>query len=201
MGGSRSSSLQRVCVFCGSSPGADPRFMAAAKEVGSTLATHGIELVYGGANVGLMGALADSAMAAGGKVIGVMPRHLVGFEVAHTGLADLRIVDSMHERKALMAELSDAFIALPGGFGTLEETFEIVTWRQLGLHAKPVGLLNVAGYFDSLVSFLDRMVDERLLSPENRALLEVSESVGQLLDAFARVPPPGGQKWLDRDKT
>ncbi len=176
--------------------------MAAAREVGRTLAERELVLVYGGAKVGMMGALADAAMDAGGHVTGVMPRNLISYEIAHSGLPDLRIVESMHERKALMADLADAFVVLPGGFGTLEETFEIVTWRQLGLHNKPIGLLNVSGYFDPLVAFMDRMVGLRLLSPENRALLSVGASIEALLDGFAANPPPlPGGKWLDRETT
>src|ERR1043165_174167 len=145
--------FRRVCVFCGSSPGARPEYRQAAEAMGRLLASRRIGLVYGGGNVGLMGLLADAALSAGGEVIGVIPRHLDAREVAHRGLPDLRVVASMHERKALMADLSDAFIALPGGLGTLEEMFEILTWAQLGLHRKPCGLLNVLGYFDRLLSF------------------------------------------------
>ena len=199
--GSTSSRLKRVCVFSGSSPGNDPRFVEAARELGAALAQRGVELVYGGANVGLMGAMANAVLEGGGHVIGVIPRHLVDFEVAHTGIPDLRIVESMHERKALMAELSDAFLALPGGFGTLEETFEVLTWRQLGLHQKPVVILNTGGYFDALVAFLEHMVKSRLLSPENRALLGVETSIDALFAALEREAAEGGAKWLDRDLT
>lgn len=199
--GSSSSRLRRVAVFCGSSPGDGPGYREAAQELGRLLVARGIELVYGGASVGLMGALADSVIEAGGKVTGVIPRHLVEFEVAHGGIDDLRIVDSMHERKALMAELSDAFITLPGGFGTLEETFEVLTWRQLGLHHKPVGLLNVAGYFDALNVFLDQMVAKRFLSAENRSLIAVEAGATLLLDRMERSQPTTGTKWIDREKT
>ncbi|MBK6560630.1 MAG: TIGR00730 family Rossman fold protein [Dehalococcoidia bacterium] len=193
--------MKRVCVFAGSSPGNDPRFLDAARELGAALAQRGVELVYGGANVGLMGAMANAVLEGGGHVIGVIPRHLLDLEVAHTGIPDLRIVESMHERKALMAELSDAFIALPGGFGTLEETFEVLTWRQLGLHQKPVVILNAGGYFDALVAFLEHMVKRRLLSPENRALLSVETSIEAMFAALEREATEGGGKWLDRDLT
>ncbi|WP_343388135.1 TIGR00730 family Rossman fold protein [Candidatus Amarobacter glycogenicus] len=200
-GGSTSNPLKRVCVFAGSSPGNDPRFLDAARELGAALAQRGVELVYGGANVGLMGAMANAVLEGGGHVIGVIPRHLLDFEVAHTGIPDLRIVESMHERKALMAELSDAFVALPGGFGTLEETFEVLTWRQLGLHQKPVVILNAGGYFDALVAFLEHMVKRRLLSPENHALLSVETSIEEMFAALEREATEGGGKWLDRDLT
>lgn len=157
--------------------------------------------MYGGANVGLMGAMANAVLEGGGHVIGVIPRHLLDFEVAHTGIPDLRIVESMHDRKALMAELSDAFVALPGGFGTLEETFEVLTWRQLGLHQKPVVILNAGGYFDALVAFLEHMVKRRLLSPENHALLSVETSIEEMFAALEREATEGGGKWLDRDLT
>ncbi|MBK8559809.1 MAG: TIGR00730 family Rossman fold protein [Dehalococcoidia bacterium] len=193
--------MKRVCVFAGSSPGNDPRFLGAARELGAALAQRGVELVYGGANVGLMGAMANAVLEGGGHVIGVIPRHLLDFEVAHTGIPDLRIVESMHDRKALMAELSDAFVALPGGFGTLEETFEVLTWRQLGLHQKPVVILNAGGYFDALVAFLEHMVKRRLLSPENHALLSVETSIEEMFAALEREATEGGGKWLDRDLT
>ena len=200
-GGSTSNRLKRVCVFAGSSPGNDPRFLDAARELGAALAQRGVELVYGGANVGLMGAMANAVLEGGGHVTGVIPRHLLDLEVAHTGIPDLRIVESMHDRKALMAELSDAFVALPGGFGTLEETFEVLTWRQLGLHQKPVVILNAGGYFDALVAFLEHMVKRRLLSPENHALLSVETSIEEMFAALEREATEGGGKWLDRDLT
>jgi uncharacterized protein (TIGR00730 family) len=163
--------LNSLCVFCGSNPGVDLSFLASAKEVGRLLASQGRRLVYGGGRIGLMGAVADAAIAEGGEVIGVIPRSLLEKEVAHLGLSDLRVVASMHERKATMAELSDGFIALPGGIGTLEEFFEIWTWGQLGLHHKPFGLLNVAGFFDPLLAFLDQLADQRFLRPEHRGML------------------------------
>lgn len=190
--------LHRVCVFCGSSPGSDPAFAAAAVELGRVLAEHDLGLVYGGASVGLMGRLADAALAAGGEVIGVIPRALVDLEVAHRGLADLRVVGSMHERKALMAELSDAFIALPGGLGTLDELFEILTWAQLGLHHKPIGLLDVGGYFDPLLAFLDGAVRARFVAPEHRAMLLRAADPVALLDACRNYQAPAPFKWIDR---
>ena len=190
--------LQRVCVFCASSPGADPAFAAAAERLGRELAAQGLGLVYGGASVGLMGRLADATLAAGGEVIGVIPKAMVDLEVAHHGLADLRIVDSMHARKALMAELANAFIALPGGLGTLDELFEILTWAQLGLHSKPIGLLEVGGYFTPLLAFLDGAVDARFLAPGHRAMLLVANDPTALLAAFRAYQPPTPFKWLDR---
>jgi uncharacterized protein (TIGR00730 family) len=190
--------VKRVCVFSGSSPGADVAYRAAAVDLGHRLAERGIELVYGGASVGLMGAVADAAIEGGGHVIGVIPQSLVDHEIAHAGLGDLRVVDSMHERKALMAELSDAFVALPGGVGTLEELFEVYTWNQLGLHAKPLGLFNVRGYFDGLARFLDHAVAERFVTPKHRAMLLVGEDLGALLDGLDAWEAPHQPKWIDR---
>ena len=164
----------RYCVFCGSRPGVRPAYTAAAEELGRLLANRGIGLVYGGASVGLMGAIANAALAAGGEVIGVIPRDLVRREVAHTALGDLRVVDTMHQRKARMAELADGFLVLPGGYGTLEELLEIVTWAQLRLHAKPVILINTLGYWDGLLAFLDSAVAAGFLKPQNRALLHAA---------------------------
>jgi uncharacterized protein (TIGR00730 family) len=190
--------VKRVCVFSGSSPGADLAYRAAATDLGHRLAERGIELVYGGAAVGLMGTLADAVLEGGGHVIGVIPQPLVDREIAHPGLGDLRVVDSMHERKAVMAELADAFVALPGGVGTLEELFEVYTWNQLGLHAKPLGLFNVRGYFDGLARFLDHAVQERFVTREHRAMLLVSEDLDALLDGLAAWEPPAQPKWIDR---
>src|SRR6185295_4721603 len=190
--------MNRLCVFCGSSPGRDPIYLAAAAELGTFLAERRIGLVYGGAAIGLMGTVANAARAAGGEVIGVIPRALVELEVAHAGLADLRVVASMHERKAMMAELSDGFIALPGGLGTLEELFEVLTWGQLGLHQKPCGLLNVQGYFDGLLSFIDRCVDEGFLRLEHRSMVLVSDSPAVLLELLEDYEPPAVEKWIDR---
>ena len=190
--------LNRVCVFSGSSAGADLAYRAAATDLGHRLAEWGIELVYGGAHVGLMGAVADAALEAGGQVIGVIPQSLVDREIAHPGVGDLRIVDSMHERKAQMADLSDAFVALPGGVGTLEELFEVYTWNQLGLHAKPLGLFNVRGYFDGLARFLDHAVAERFVTEKHRAMLLVDEHLDALLDGLAGWQAPTQPKWIDR---
>jgi uncharacterized protein (TIGR00730 family) len=190
--------VKRVCVFSGSSPGADLAYRAAATDLGHRLAERGLELVYGGAHVGLMGTVADAAMEGGGRVIGVIPQPLVDREVAHPGLSDLRVVDSMHERKALMAELSDAFVALPGGVGTLEELFEVYTWNQLGLHAKPLGLFNVRGYYDGLARFLDHAVTERFVTPQHRAMLLVGEDLDELIDGLDRWQAPRQPKWIDR---
>jgi uncharacterized protein (TIGR00730 family) len=190
--------LRRVCVFCGSSDGARPEYRAAATALGETLAARGVGLVYGGAHVGLMGRVADACRAAGGEVTGVIPEGLIDAEVAHTGLDDLRIVESMHERKALMADLSDGFVALPGGFGTFEEFCEVVTWSQLGLHPvpKPCGLLDVAGYYAPLVALFDRGVDEGFIRPVHRGLVLAGDEPAALLDALATwTPPPVTRKW------
>jgi uncharacterized protein (TIGR00730 family) len=187
-----------LCVFCGSSPGARPAYREAARALGRALAEREIRLVYGGAAVGLMGALADAALESGGDVVGVIPEALVDMEVAHAGLPDLRVVASMHERKSLMAELSEGFVALPGGFGTFEEMFEILTWAQLGSHRKPCGVLDVEGYFGPLVALLDHAVEERFLKPAHRELLLVCEDPDELLDRFAVWSPPEVDKWLDR---
>jgi uncharacterized protein (TIGR00730 family) len=190
--------MRRICVFCGSSFGSRPEYRQAAAEVGALLARKGVGLVYGGSNVGLMGVVADTVLAAGGDVIGVIPEALVAKEVAHRGLADLRVVGSMHERKALMAELSSAFLALPGGFGTLEEFIEAVTWSQLGLHRKPCGLLNLCGFYDSLLALLDHAVDERFLRPENRALVLAETDAETLIDKLLSHQPPYVEKWIGR---
>jgi uncharacterized protein (TIGR00730 family) len=193
--------MKRICVFCGSNPGASPVYAETARALAEALAERGLGLVYGGGNVGLMGALADAALAAGAEVIGVIPHALVAREVAHRGLTELREVRSMHERKALMAELADGFIALPGGIGTLEEWFEIWTWAQLGLHAKPFGLLDVAGYYENLLRFLDHVVAERFLHPDHRSNLLVETDSGRLLDRMRAYVPPVIPKWIDRRET
>ena len=193
--------MKRVCVFCGSSPGAQPVYCESAREVGTLLARQGIGLVYGGAQVGVMGAVADGVLQAGGEVIGIIPRSLVRKEVAHAGLEDLRIVGSMHERKAQMAELADGFLALPGGCGTFEELFEILTWAQIGIHRKPIALLNVAHYYDPLLALLDHAVQERFVHPEHRRLLLTDTDPERLLDAMRRYSPPIAEKWMDRDET
>jgi uncharacterized protein (TIGR00730 family) len=190
--------MKRICVFCGSSPGARPEYAQAARQLGQALADRGIGLVYGGGRVGLMGEIADSVLEAGGEVIGVVPQGLVDKEVAFTELSDLRVVPSMHERKALMVELSDAFIALPGGLGTFEEFLEVLTWAQLSLHQKPCGLLNVAGYFAALMSFLDHAVDEQFIKTEHRSILLIDESSEALLDRIEAYQLPKVDKaaWI-----
>lgn len=190
--------MKRVLVFCGSSPGLRPEYVAAAEELGRLLADRELELVYGGASVGLMGAVADATLAAGGTAIGVIPNRLVEAEVAHAGLTKLHVVDTMHERKALMSELADGVIALPGGTGTLDELFELFTWSQLGLVRMPLGLLNVAGYWDPLLAFLEHAVAERFLRAEHYATLIVSLEPGALLDELAAYKPQALDKWLDR---
>ena len=189
--------MERLCVFSGSSPGAHPDYAGLAQELGRTLAEQGVGLVYGGASVGLMGTVADAVLGAGGEAVGVIPRALVEREIAHPGLSDLRVVDSMHERKALMAELSDGFVALPGGMGTLEELFEVYTWTQLGLHSKPLGLLDARSYYAQLVAFLDHAVAERFVAVEHREMLVVEQRAGALLEAFRRWRPPLRSKWID----
>lgn len=188
--------MKRVCVFCGSSPGARPEYLAAAKTLGSLLAAEGIGLVYGGAQVGLMGAVADAALARGGEVIGVIPKHLVSKEVAHHGLPDLRVVNSMHERKSLMAELSDGFIALPGGFGTFEEFCEVLTWSQLGLHQKATGLINVSGYYDPLLALFDAGLREQFIRPQHRSLVLSATDPQSLLTLMRNYQPLDLPKWL-----
>lgn len=189
--------IRRLCIFCGSSPGRDPAYSAAAAELGKLLAERRIGVVYGGASIGLMGTVADAAQAAGGEVIGVIPRALVEWEVAHTGLVDLRVVASMHERKALMAELSDGFIALPGGIGTLEELFEVWTWAQLGSHRKPCALLNVRAFYDPLLSFLDFVSGEGFLRPMHRNMLLVGKGPEELLAKMESYRAPPETKWID----
>ncbi len=182
--------LKRLCVFAGANAGAHDDYRAAAIDLGSELAKREITLVYGGASVGLMGAIADAVLQGGGEAIGVIPQALVEREVAHPGLSELRVVESMHARKALMGELSDAFLALPGGLGTLEELFEVATWRQLGLHAKPIGLLNVRGYYDRLDALLDHAVAEGFLETEHRRILHIDSDANLLLERFERSEIP-----------
>lgn len=193
--------MQKVCVFCGSRPGTDAAYAHAARTLGRTLAERGITLVYGGARVGLMGALADAAMKAGGEVVGVMPKALVEREISHTGLTELHIVGSMHERKALMAKLSDGFVALPGGTGTLEEFFEVLTWANLGEHRKPCGLLNVAGYFDPLLALFDHMAKQGFLTEQHRAMVLVGSEAAELLEAFSSYTPPSVPRWIGASET
>lgn len=188
--------MKRLCVFAGSSAGCQPEYQIAANDLGRALADRQIDLVYGGARVGLMGAVADSVLASGGQVVGVIPEALVAKEVAHQGLSDLRIVGSMHERKAVMEGLADGFIALPGGWGTLEEFFEVLTWGQLGLHRKPCGLLNARGYFNGLLSFLEHSITEGFVRSEYRAMVSVAQSPGALIDLLSAYEPPVVEKWL-----
>ncbi|MBF0288849.1 MAG: TIGR00730 family Rossman fold protein [SAR324 cluster bacterium] len=176
--------IQRLCVYCGSSPGKRTEYTEGAKQLANSLVEQGIGLVYGGGNVGIMGLLADAVMTQGGHTIGVIPTALLEKELAHQGLTELRVVNSMHERKALMAELADAFIALPGGLGTLDELFEILTWAQLGLHQKPCGLLNIHQYYDKLISFLDHMVSEEYVKGLHRSMLLVETEPQKLLERF-----------------
>ena len=190
--------MKRICVFAGSSRGAREDYAQAAERLARELVTRGYGVVFGGGRVGMMGVLADATLAAGGEVIGVIPKALLEKEVAHGGLTELRVVASMHERKAMMAELSEGFIALPGGLGTLEEFFEVLTWAQLGLHPKPCGLLNVSGYYDRLLEFLDLTVEERFVKSQHRALVITSTSPADLLERFATYRPPLVEKWIDR---
>ncbi len=193
--------MNSLCVFCGSRPGDDPGYAEAARHLGRTLAERHTTLVYGGGHVGLMGVVADAALEAGGAVVGVMPRALVEREIAHTGLTQLHVVGSMHERKALMANLSEGFVALPGGTGTLEELFEVFTWAQLGEHRKPCGLLNVARYYDPLLNVLDQMVARGFLSEKHRGMIVVEQGPERLLESFSRYEPPLVPKWISETET
>ena len=193
--------MKRVCVFCGSSAGRNPVYLDTARAMGKALVRRGIGLVYGGGRVGLMGAIADTVLSDGGEVIGCIPQPMVAREVAHHGVTELRVVHSMHERKATMAELSDAFIALPGGFGTIEEFCEIVTWAQLGLHEKPCGVLNVENYYDPLLALFDRGVADGFIYPINRRLVLEETDPERLLDLLAGYTPPRVEKWIVRDES
>ena len=193
--------MDRLCVFCGSNSGHDPAYGVLAAQLGRTLAQRRIGLVYGGGRVGLMGVLADATLAAGGEVIGVIPKALLDREVGHRGLTQLRVVDSMHARKALMVELADGFVALPGGIGTLEELFEVWTWAQLGMHRKPCGLLDVGGFFTPLVSFLDHVVATGFLRSTSRAMLAVAASPDELLAQFSAYEAPAVAKWVTPAET
>lgn len=193
--------MKRICVFCGSNNGLQAVYSEAAQTMGVVLSRRGIGVVYGGGSVGLMRVVADTVIKEGCEVIGVIPEALAIKEVAHQGLKDLRIVGSMHERKALMAELSDAFIALPGGYGTLEEFCEVLTWAQLGLHRKPCGILNVKGFYDPLLSFLDHAVSEGFVREVHRSLILVEQDPERLLDKLIDYQPPALDKWIDRDET
>lgn len=193
--------IKSICVYCGSSPGRLDAYATAARTLAASLVEQNIRLVYGGANVGIMGLLADTVLQLGGEVVGVIPEALVQKEVAHTGLTRLHVTQSMHERKTLMAELSDGFIALPGGIGTLEELFEVWTWAQLGFHNKPCGLLNIEGYFDSLALFLDHAVAEQFVKQPHRSMLIVERDPETILERFRNYTPPVVGKWLDKKCT
>ena len=190
--------LRSICLFCGSSPGVDPAFKLAAATLGTTLAHNNIRLIYGGGHVGLMGVAADACLAAGGEVVGVIPRKLMEKEVGHAGLTQMHVVETMHERKALMTDLCDGFIALPGGYGTLDELFEALTWQQLAYHLLPVGVLNVSGFFDHLIHFLDHARDQRLLRNAHRDSLIVDTDLTALIARMRGFVPPNNEKWLDR---
>jgi hypothetical protein len=192
--------LKRICVYLGSNPGNNPAYVAAAEAVGRELAARGIGLVYGGSSTGLMGRLADACLAAGGEAIGVIPKRLVEKEIAHQGLTESHVVNSMHERKQLMADFSDGFITLPGGIGTLEEFFEVLTWSQIGYHAKPCGLLDVNSYYTCLAEHMDRMVEEGFLMAAHRRMVLTSPDPGELIDMFAEYDPPQVDKWIEMKK-
>ncbi|MCK5424668.1 MAG: TIGR00730 family Rossman fold protein [Emcibacter sp.] len=192
--------MKRICVYCGSSPGESPEYMEAARTLGRELVKRDITLVYGGAHVGIMGEIADTVLAAGGEVIGIMPKALADKEIAHNGLTELKVVGSMHERKAMMADLSDGFIALPGGMGTLEEIFEVLTWSQLGYHRKPCSLLNIKGYYDSLTQFLDHTVEEGFVKSVHRGMILIEDNTEKLLDLMAEYESPKVDKWIGRNE-
>ncbi len=194
--------MKRICVFCGSSSGARPEYTDAAITIGTEIVRRGLELVYGGGRIGLMGVVADSVLAAGGRAIGVIPKALMTKEIAHAGLSELHVVESMHERKAMMADRTDAFIALPGGFGTMEEFFEVLTWAQLGLHRKPCALLNTAGYYDGLLALFETFLDQKFVLPEHRTLVLDDTDPLRLLDRIAAYTHPSVETWLtDEDET
>lgn len=190
--------MQSICVYCGSAPGRREAYADGARALGRALARRGLRLVYGGASVGLMGMVADAVLEAGGEVVGVIPETLMRKELAHPGLTELVVTRSMHERKTVMAERADGFVALPGGIGTFEELFEIWTWAQLGFHRKPCGVLNVAGYYDQLLAFLDHAREEGLLAPSVRDVLQVADDADTLLERFASWQPPNVDRWLGR---
>lgn len=193
--------MKRICVFCGSNSGLDPIYLETAETVGEFLAANNIELVYGGGRVGLMGKIADTVLARGGTVIGVIPESLAIKEVAHQNTTVLHVVDSMHERKALMAEYADGFIAMPGGFGTFEEFCEIVTWAQLGIHQKPCALLNVAGFYDNLIAMFDYSASQNFIRGEHRKLVLVGDNIENLFELMKNYRPPAIEKWLDKKST
>ena len=193
--------MKRICVYCGSSMGRNPRYRDAAFELGSELVDRGLGLVYGGASVGIMGTIADAVLARGGEVIGVIPKALDKKEIAHTRLSKLHVVESMHERKALMADLSDGFIAMPGGWGTIEEIFEALTWAQLGFHRKPCGLLNEEGYYDHLFNFLEHAIDQQFVKAEYWPMLIMQPDAASILDSFSTYEPPDVKKWISTTET
>ena len=193
--------MKRICVFCGSKVGSNSLYRQAARELGFLLVARGIALVYGGGSVGLMGVIADAMLEAGGEVIGVIPEMLATKELLHTRVKEMHVMQTMHARKSRMAELADAFIALPGGFGTFEELLEMITWGQLGIHRKPIGLLNVADYFDPLIRFIDHAIAEGFIKPKHRQLVRVANEPRALLDEIARHRPPAEHKWLGIEAT
>jgi uncharacterized protein (TIGR00730 family) len=193
--------MKRICVFCGSNTGLNPVYLQTAQKVGEFFAENNIELVYGGGRVGLMGKVADSVMQNGGKVVGIIPEALATREIAHAGLTELIVVDSMHERKAMMAELSDGFIALPGGFGTFEELCEIITWAQLGIHQKACGILNIEGFYDNLIALFDHSTSQNFIRPEYRSLVIVDENIENLYSKMKTYVPPVLEKWIDKSST
>ena len=193
--------MKRICVYCGSNPGKNPGYVEAAGQLGREMAVRGLGLVYGGAGIGVMGAIADAVLESGGEAIGVIPHSLATREVAHAGLSELHVVKSMHERKALMADLADGFIALPGGWGTFEEIFEMLTWAQLGFHEKPCGLLNVEGYYGGLYRFLEHAMNEQFVREAYRDMLIMEDAPSPLLDRFARYKAPKVKKWIGPDET
>jgi uncharacterized protein (TIGR00730 family) len=193
--------MKRICVYCGSNPGLNPRFREAAVELGNELVARNLGLVYGGASVGIMGVIADTVIAAGGEVTGVLPQALNEKEIAHPGLTKLHVVASMHERKALMAELADGFIALPGGWGTIEEIFEVLTWAQLGFHQKPCGLLNEQGYYNHLFAFLEHAIEQQFVKAEYWPMLMMKPDAVSILDAFTRYKAPNVKKWIHTTET
>jgi hypothetical protein len=194
--------MKRICVFCGSCSGGNPKYRQLALQTGAEIARRGFELVYGGGNVGLMGAVADSALEHGARVIGIIPDGLLAREVGHRHITELRTVASMHERKAVMADLSDGFVALPGGYGTFDEFFEIVTWAQLGMHSKPCALLNACGYYDPILAMIDKADEEQFLRPQHRKLVLVGTEIAEVLDKMdAYRAPETIEKWIDRDRS
>ena len=193
--------MNRICVFCGSKTGNSPLFLEAAVQLGRVLAERGLELVYGGASIGLMGAVADSVMAGGGKVVGVIPEAMASKEVAHDGLTEMHVVSSMHERKSMMARLADAFVALPGGFGSFEELLEMITWAQLGIHRKPVGILNVSGYYDPLIQLFEGAIEAGFIKPRNRQLYVIEREADRLLRTLLAHKLPEVKRWIAERET